>query len=906
MNTTLNGQPFTFDPHPTATAVEVIREEAGLTGTKISCGGGICGACTVLVDGVPTCSCLMPANHMEGKAIQTIEQHGRDNLHPVQKAFMANEGLQCGFCTPGFVNEGIAFYEKWRTQHGDGERPEPSHHEVALAMGGHLCRCAAYVGIYASIQQACAGKFDDASVEVTAASVPRMDALEKVTGEAKYTVDIKMEGQLEGKILRSAHPHANVKSIDSAAAMALDGVVAVENLMDGRRVRYVGQPIAGVAAVDERTAEAALKLIKVDYEVLPAVIGIDAAMQPTSPEVFADDKSNVPSSAEGFTFRGTWQNNVRRTSVKPTTWRPAAARRKVAHAQKNRPNNVVAETYRNEQQVHNTLEPHATVAYWDGPDKLVTHVSSQSVHALRKELAEHFDLDKEQVSVNSQYIGGGFGGKAGMYNETIAAVTLAKCANAPVRVANDRIEELSYSALRPGGITEAAIVTSDDGAPEALTLNAFGDGGVAIGTLTAGLYGFMSPRVLRDLEDSSVVNNATAGTAFRGPDAPLTFWAMEQLLDDAAQQRNLSPTEMHRQWKPNHEIRYRLLNWVEAIPAWQERGSDVASDNGRFKRGLGLSMPSWMFIYNPDVQVTVSSSPAGIKVSNATQDIGNGTRTSLSKAVEDCLGIDRHEVIIEIGRADLPLGPVAGGSQVTTSVYPTTYKATEEVRDHLVKEAGSKLGLKNVKATKGGVNHADGFTPWSDILAKAERFSYTDKRGTERGPLGFRLNLSGDEDAPALGMRLGHAAIVTEIEVDTRLGKIRPTRVWKNIAVGKIFVPELARSQVYGGVIQGLGYALYEQKQYDLETGFTLSSNMNDYRIPGIGDVPEIVVDFDEKGYEEIRGQGIGLAELATIGMAASVGNAVYHATGWRPLKTPITPADVLTGLQGMKSQEVA
>jgi xanthine dehydrogenase YagR molybdenum-binding subunit len=189
--------------------------------------------------------------------------------------------------------------------------------------------------------------------------------------------------------------------------------------------------------------------------------------------------------------------------------------------------------------------------------------------------------------------------------------------------------------------------------------------------------------------------------------------------------------------------------------------------------------------------------------------------------------------------------------------------------------------------------------PWPEILAVAEPFSYTDKRGAERGPLGLRLNLSRGESDPAIGMHMGHGVVVTEVEVDTMLGKIRPRNVWTAVAVGKIFVPELARSQMYSGVIHGLGYALYEQKQYDFKTGHTLSANLNDYRIPGIGDTPEIHVHFDEQGYEDVRGQGIGLAELAIIGVAASAGNAVYHATGWRPMQTPITPQAVVAGMKG-------
>ncbi|MEZ4660745.1 MAG: molybdopterin cofactor-binding domain-containing protein [Caldilineaceae bacterium] len=431
----------------------------------------------------------------------------------------------------------------------------------------------------------------------------------------------------------------------------------------------------------------------------------------------------------------------------------------------------------------------------------------------------------------------------------------------------------------------------------AIAIKAFGDSGVAIGSLGATMYGLTAPRVLRDMEDHNVVNNTPPGTPFRGPDIPTVLWAIEQAADEAAFKHNLDPVALRRQWYSGHEIRNRLLDWVEALPVWHGRGA-VAGGAGRYKQGVGLSTASWAFIYNPDAQVTVSSSPAGITVSTATQDIGNGTRTALAQAVADVLGIGRGQITIQIGRADLPVGPVAGGSQVTASVYPTAYKAAQDVMAHLVKEAESRLGLQNLKAAHGGVEHAAGFTPWAAILEQAAPFSATDKRGAERGPLGLRINLSRGEDDPAIGMRMGHAVIVTQVEVDTRLGKIRPLHVWSKLAVGKIHVPELARSQVYGGVIQGLGYALYEQKQYDQRTGHTLSANLNDYRIPGIGDTPEITVDFDEKGFEEIRGQGIGLAELATVGVAAAVGNAVHHATGWRPLQTPITPLDVVAGLK--------
>jgi len=891
MQTQINGKPLEFEPRHDETALEVIRGRAGLTGTKLACGGGICGACTVRVDGVPTCSCLMPATQMEGKDVRTIEEYGRANLHPVQRAFMANEGLQCGFCTPGFINEGIAFYDSWRAKHGP---KRPSHHEIAVAMGGHLCRCAAYVGIYAAIEQACAGEFDD----VTELIAPRVDALAKVTGEAKYTVDVKFPDQLEGKILRSAYPNAIVKSLDFSAAQALEGVVAVADLMEGKtRVRYVGQPIAGVAAIDARTAVAALKLIKVDYEVLPAAISVEQAMAQDAPAVFPDGKDDMPTAAEGASFPYAWDHNVGRVRMGLVTSRRAGtAERRIEEAHNRTPENAVERTYRNAQQVHTALEPHAAVAKWNGSHALHVFASTQGITPLRTEIAEHFDLDTEQVTLESHYIGGGFGGKQGLYREIKAAIILARQANQAVRVVASRLEDIAYTSLRPGIMTETAVTTKADGSPEAIKMHAYGDAGIATGTNPASMYSLMAPRSsYRDLQDYSVLTNTTPGTPFRAPDAPAQRWAIEQAIDEAAYKHDLDPVTMRRKWDPDHEIKNRLLDWVETIPAWQKRGK-VNEGNGRFKRGLGLAMAQWLFIYNPNTEIVVSSAPEGVKVSCATQDIGNGTRSSIAQAVVDVMGINRHELILDIGNAARPHGPVAGGSQVTTSVYPTTYAATEQVVVHLTQEATDKMGLKNVKAVQGGVNHAGGFTPWADILAIATPFSASDKRGNERGLLGLRLNVP-----PGIGMRFGHSAIVTELEVDTRLGKIRPLNVWTGIAVGKIFVRDLANSQMVNGVIQGLGYALYEQKVYDQKTGHTLSSNLNDYRIPGLGDTPAIHIHYDEKGFEEVRAQGIGLSELATIGVAASVGNAMFHATGWRPLSTPITPHDVVTGLKESK-----
>ena len=192
---TINGKLAPLPDDPDALLVDVVRDALDLTGTKLVCGAGVCGACTVLVDGVPAVSCLMPARSAANKNVTTVEGIGAAKLHPVQKAFMAHDALQCGFCTPGFIVEAAAFHDRWRATKGTAA---PSREEIGAALSGHLCRCGAYDGIFRAVADACAGRFDGDDI-----LPPRMEARDKVTGSAKYTVDIHHDGQLEGVILRS-------------------------------------------------------------------------------------------------------------------------------------------------------------------------------------------------------------------------------------------------------------------------------------------------------------------------------------------------------------------------------------------------------------------------------------------------------------------------------------------------------------------------------------------------------------------------------------------------------------------------------------------------------------------------------------------------------------------------------
>src|SRR3954454_23780343 len=204
--TTINGRLVPLPDDPDALLIDVVRDAQHLTGTKLVCGAGVCGACTVLVDGAPVVSCLMPARAAADKSITTVEGIGNGKLHPVQKAFMAHDALQCGFCTPGFIVEAAAFHDRWRAKAGTAT---PSRQEIGAALSGHLCRCGAYEGIFRAVAEACAGRFDGDEFVF-----PRVEAREKVTGLAKFTVDIRHDGQLEGVILRSRLAHAKIVELD--------------------------------------------------------------------------------------------------------------------------------------------------------------------------------------------------------------------------------------------------------------------------------------------------------------------------------------------------------------------------------------------------------------------------------------------------------------------------------------------------------------------------------------------------------------------------------------------------------------------------------------------------------------------------------------------------------------------
>jgi xanthine dehydrogenase YagR molybdenum-binding subunit len=888
---TINGRIESLPDDPDALLVDVVRGELNLTGTKLVCGAGVCGACTVLVDGAPVVSCLMPARAAAGKSVMTVEGIGAAKLHPVQKAFMAHDALQCGFCTPGFVVEAVAFCDRWRSTKGTAV---PSREEIGAALSGHLCRCGAYDGIFRAVADACAGRFDgDAFVS------PRMEARDKVTGSAKYTVDIHHDGQLEGLILRSQIAHARIGELDLAPARAMPGVSAAVSLLgDDRVVRFVGEPIAAVAAKDRKTALAALAAIKIRSERLPSVIGLDEARKSDAPAVF--EKSNRKKAgnvSEGGGSPAPWKGNVRGPSA-AFSHKPKKARSWVADAREGKNPLLVEGTFRTGTQSHACLEPHATVARFEG-DRLTVHASTQAVFHLMELIAKRYKLDHDKVRVIADHVGGGFGSKASLGVETIAAIELAREAKAPVRIAYDRHEELSVTGYRPAAEVKIALLPSEQGGLKALSLTAYADTGAATNSTIAALARLIYPAEAKELADFDVISNLPPGAAFRGPGGPPMAFALEQAIDEAALRMKVDPIVLRKRWDTDPN-RQRLYDWALELDIWRNRKTP-AVQTGRYRRGVGVATGYWLYLWQPGSKVEVSVKGGRLIASTATQDIGTGSRTVIANTVAQEFGLEPHEIEVRIGDSRLPEGPGSGGSRTTASVIPPTLLAIQKLKAAI---------QQNAQRTPVPGSNA----PWRDLLAASPDLTASGERPEDSKQMapGIRSPL---KEAGFMGMifgwmmrRFSNLAIgagvpssvqVIEVEVDTWLGHVRVVNVHTGVAVGKIAAPALARSQAAGSVIQGVGYALYEAREIDFRTGDTLSGGMEDYRIPGIADTPVIDVHFDEAGFDHVLGGSVGIGEVATVPTSPAIANAVCNAIGIRLTELPIRPDRLIAALKG-------
>ena len=729
--------------------------------------------------------------------------------------------------------------------------------------------------------------------------VERWDGAAKVTGRARYTADVQLPGMLYAKFANASVPHAKVVSIDTSAAEKYSGVKAVYVIqhIDGGAVlrdpsleqvkypvvRYAGQPVAAVAATTPNAAEEGAALIKIQYEPMPFAVDLDKARAPDAALVF-------PGAADqaGTAGGGGGPHNVPQTG---NVHGPSIHKKGGDIDQGFKDADVVVEGhYITQVQTHSALETHGVVADWK-PEMLTVWASTQGTASVREELSQFFKLPMSQVRVITEYMGGGFGAKFGAGNFGIAAATLSKKAGAPVRLMLDREEEHLSVGNRPSSDQVLRIGAKKSGEITAIHLVSYGTAGCGTGAGCAGpaqnLYKYASLHT----EENDVFINAGPGTAMRAPGHPPGAFALEGTIDDLAEKLGMDPIDL-RDKADEHPVRRVERQIVRESDLWKSRNPKAGAGTGPVKHGVGLAQSVWYRFVNMNSAAEVRVHKDGsLEVLSAVQDIGSGIKTVLAQILAEQFGVPPAQVAVKVGDTNYPPGPNSGGSVTTLSLTPAVRDAAWQASQKFLTDVAPALGT----------------TPNDLVLVNGEVRSKSGKMQ----PVSFRraaAKMTTDQIAVQAkrvpdydrSKYLTYGGVdVAEVMVDTETGRIQVKRVLSVHDCGRPMNPSLVKSQINGGVIQGISYTLFENRLLDPVYGLMVNPNLDMYKIAGSRETPQIDVHLVEAYIGQSSTDASGIGEAAGIvSVGAAIGNAVYNALGVRIRQMPMTPSVVLATLR--------
>ncbi len=724
---------------------------------------------------------------------------------------------------------------------------------------------------------------------VTGRRRTRLDGPQKVTGRAVYTHDARKPGMLHARVVRSPYAHAKILSIDTSAAEKIPGVVIENPKKD--LVRYHGEAVLALAAPTAAAAEDAMHAVKVTYDVLPHTVSLAAARKEGSPLVFQKpvEEKHTAGDEPGAAAALPQTGNVR--GPKSSTKGDAAK----GFAEAEGTLEVVTTTT---VQNHVCMETHSLFAEWVG-DTLEVQASTQGTFSVKDELADVFKLPKDKVIVHAEFTGGGFGSKFGAGDYGVFAAKLAKKAGKPVLMALDRKEESLAAGNRPDSWNRVKLGYRKDGTVTAAEYECFGTAGVGTGTGTGGFvksaYGFPGVSVA----ESDVFTHLGAGCAMRAPGHPQGCFAVETALEELASRLGMDPLALRLKNDPSEvrraewEIGAKEFGWSRR--AGITKANEAAAAAGSpLRRGLGCAASVWYTFVAPGSQVLIRIHRDGtVEVENGVQDIGGGVRTPIAMVVAEEMGLPVEALHVKIGDSRYPFGPASGGSVTTGSLIPAVRAAAVHARAKLLAVAAKVLGAPESEITiANGVFSAKG---------KTAEF----RKVCARLP-GEALVATGDraKDYEGADTRL-FGAQFAEVVVDVETGVVAVKKVVAVHDCGQPVWKTGVESQIRGGILQGISYALFEERVVDERSGRVMNPNVEFYKVLGSKDTPEIVpllVDF-YPGKNNAHARGIG--EPATVPTAAAVANAIAHATGIRPTALPITPARILDALGKVQGREV-
>jgi CO/xanthine dehydrogenase Mo-binding subunit/aerobic-type carbon monoxide dehydrogenase small subunit (CoxS/CutS family) len=904
LNLTVNGHREELDVAPRARLLDALRLGMGLTGTKEGCGTGDCGSCTVLLDGQAVNSCMVMALQAEGREVTTIEGLGENGrLDPIQEAMVECGGIQCGFCTPGMVMslKGLL-----------SENPVPTEQEIRVGISSNLCRCTGYSKIIEAAENVAHGngkaKTDAGAI---GSNYIRVDAEEKVTGRAVYAEDIQLPRMIYGVVVRSPHAHARIKSIDTSEAENMPGVRAVVSgrdlemgyygidLQDQQmfaldKVRYIGEPVAAVAARTPDMAREAAGRVHVEYEELPAVFDDEQALAADAPLVHDDVNA----------YEHNWESE-RRGNLCYQTW---AGRGDVDKGFAE--SDVVIEgTYRAPVAHPGSIEPHSSTAAVDPSGRVTVWTTNQKPFAVGSYLAQAFRRPVSNFRVVPTQIGGGFGGKLVLCLEPYA-VLLTERAGVPVQVTLTRDEEMATTTLRHSAKIRLKTGVKRDGTLVAHQVRMLFDTGayagdgpttVALATLMAtGPYRFEHVDVTGL---TAYTNNVPCGSV-RCPSGPQMAFAVETHLEKLARAVNMDSLEfrLRNAWEDGDTTSTgQKLTAVGVKECLQAVARAVDWDKPRAPGvGRGLACNWWVSGTWGTATLIESNLDGTFRLLSGAVDMGTGgIGTSVLQMAADGLGVSPDAIQLVRGDTDtLPWDHGHGGSRIVFTVGLSAYNAALDLKQQLLAEAATHLD-----------------SPVSDLELEGDRIFVRDdpdrsiplarvcyaRHKKHGGPMiGRSALLIESPPTPKEQSRFhpypampapSFCAHAVEVAVDQQTGEVTVNNYAAAHDVGKAINPAACEGQIEGGVAMGLGLALMEELRE--ENGKVLNPNFADYLLLTAEDMPPTKTILVEKPAVEGPFGAKGVGEPPIAPPTGAIANALSDLLDVEVTRFPLHPEEV-------------